>query len=106
MHDVLRECYIISIGQFWEKDKLPLGGRADLGLCGVCKTTEMPQRGLEPPRPKAQALNLLRMPIPPLGHYWLDYTRSRQVVKLHLPRLPGRLQYRYENTASSHLSKP
>lgn len=43
-------------------------------LRGPCKTlhgprfTKMPQRGLEPPRPKAQALNLLRMPIPPLGH--------------------------------------
>ncbi len=42
----------------------------------------MPQRGFEPPRPKAQALNLLRMPVPPLGHDWLDYTPSAEVVKL------------------------
>jgi len=58
-------------------------------MVGVETLSEMPQRGFEPPRPKAQALNLLRMPVPPLGHYLVDYTPSRPVVKLDLSRFPG-----------------
>ena len=40
----------------------------------------VPARGLEPPRLAAQALNLLRMPVPPRGHYEEYYNQIESLV--------------------------